>query len=897
MKFDYPLRPFQIEAGKAWRGHVAAGRQRGLVSIPTGCHAPGQLVLMYDGRLKKVEDVVVGDLLAGIDGPREVLRLHRGVDEMRRIVPVKGASWVVNRDHILSLVRTNDGSTKAGLVADVSVRAYEDWCKTDKHVHKLFRVPVDTWGHSFVPIDPYFLGVLLGDGCIIRNVSVTKPDPEIKAVCEQAAMDFGLQMSTRVDNRTGCPSYFLIGGRGLISALEEVGLFGARSETKFIPFAYKTGSREQRLSMLAGLLDTDGWYDRDRKMYEFSSKSSVLAHDVAFVAKSLGFAAYVKETIKSCQTGASGTYYIVGISGDLLSIPCRVERKKPVARSQIKNVLRTGFSVEDAGRGEYFGFSVDGDNRYLLGDFTVTHNCGKSIFFLSLIPESGRTLVLVHRDTLARQTVRAAQRVIDGVKCGIVMANEDDVDARDLVVASVPTLARQSRLDRLIEAQAQYGKFRFVVADEAHHAAAKTWQRILDSFRVPTIGVTATAWRDDDKGLAPIWGLNPIYRMTIDQAIAGECPMVDGTVTQHDGGWLVPYESRQVVCDTLDMSRVRVNPETGDYDLSDLEKEVYRADFAKFVAETTKGVVDEGRLTIVFCASVDQAQRTHGYLVKMGVSAAVADGETDPAEREHILRQFQSGKIRALINCQLYVEGADIPEIDCVVNAAPTQSRGKFIQQVGRGLRLCPPHKEYLLIVDIVGAHEAHGLVTAANMGEEVVKEKKDKKNAKPLLLQQQRDREFGMVVSAAKAAQFGLKPKDQKRKHRTRWVTVEDGAVFALPAGEHGSLLMVREPGDADMWMGFRLPRDAWTFHEARKIMKRPAERAFAAGVVEDRARKLGVFSLSSEAAKWRTQPPTHGQLEQFQKAFPGKTPGTRGEVSEALTTHFLRQSMRGFK
>lgn len=522
--------------------------------------------------------------------------------------------------------------------------------------------------------------------------------------------------------------------------------------------------------------------------------------------------------------------------------------------------------------------------------------CGKTIFGHSLIPEMGRTLFLVHRDALAHQTIRAAQRVISGIDCGIVMADDDQVGARDLVVASVPTLSRQSRLDRLIDAQEQHGKFKFVIADEAHHAAAKTWQRVLDSFRVPTLGLSATPWRDDDKGLAHIWGLNPIYRMTIDQAIDGECPMIDGTVTKHDGGWLVPYESRQVVCDTLDMSRVKVSPETGDYDLSDLEKEVYRADFAKFVAKTVKDVVDAGKLTIVFCASVDQAKRTETYLRELGVPVASADGSTDPAKREEILKSFQSRKIRALVNCQLYVEGADIPEIDCVVNAAPTQSLGKYVQLIGRGLRLCPPNKEFLLIVDIVGAHAAHGLVTAANMGEEVVREKRDKKNAKALLLQHQRDREFGMVVAAAKAAQFGLRTKDQKKRHRTRWVTVKEGTVFALPAGEHGSLLMVREPGDADMWMGFRLPKDAWSFNDARRIMKRPAERAFAAGVVEDRARKLGVFSLSSEMARWRAQPPTPNQLAQFEKAFPGKVPGTRGEVSEALTAHFLRQSMRTF-
>ncbi len=153
------------------------------------------------------------------------------------------------------------------------------------------------------------------------------------------------------------------------------------------------------------------------------------------------------------------------------------------------------------------------------------------------------------------------------------------------------------------------------------------------------------------------------------------------------------------------------------------------------------------------------------------------------------------------------------------------------------------------------------------------------------------------MVVSAGKAAQLGTEVKPPKKRHKTRWITITEGAVFALPAGDEGALLMVREPGGDDLWMGFRLPQDAWTFGEARKIMKRPAERAFAAGVVEDRARKLGVFSLSSDQARWRTQPVSAEQERRLNKELPGlQLPGTRGEASDIITAHTLRQKMRTF-
>lgn len=140
-------------------------------------------------------------------------------------------------------------------------------------------------------------------------------------------------------------------------------------EDKFIPHEYKTASRHDRLEILAGLMDTDG--SRLVDGYDFVSKSERLARDVAFVARSVGIAAYVKETRKSCQTGAVGTYWRVSISG-ASAIPARL--RPPAPRKQAKSVLHTGFHVEYSGHAPWVGFVLDGDQRFLLGDFTVTHN-------------------------------------------------------------------------------------------------------------------------------------------------------------------------------------------------------------------------------------------------------------------------------------------------------------------------------------------------------------------------------------------------------------------------------------------------------------------------------------------------------------------------------------------
>jgi len=366
-----------------------------LLMGPSGCHRKGQKVLMYDGTMLAVENVKVGDKLMGPDStPRTVLELHQGVEEMVEITPTKGNPWVVNKGHILTLVRTSKkiGERKGRKavysatndVKDVWLAEYLGWSKTQKSVHKLFRTPVDfeTSQHT-LPLDPYFMGILLGDGCLRNRVSVTNEDHEIvKEVYYQAAF-YGLHVHVEAEG-TSSATYHLSTNRGggtpnpIRESLRSLHLFDCDSETKFIPYDYKTASRSDRLSVLAGLIDTDGSYSSRDSHYDYVSKSQALADDVAFVARSLGLAAYVSPCLKKSQNGTEGKYFRVSISGDLEQVPVRVPHKKARKRRQIKNVLRVGFATRELPPEEFFGFVLDGDHRYLLDDFTVTHNTGKT---------------------------------------------------------------------------------------------------------------------------------------------------------------------------------------------------------------------------------------------------------------------------------------------------------------------------------------------------------------------------------------------------------------------------------------------------------------------------------------------------------------------------------------
>jgi ATP-dependent Clp protease ATP-binding subunit ClpB len=362
---------------------------------PTGtgkCLARGTPVLMFDGTIKNVENVAVGDSLMGPDSKlRTVLSLAHGWDEMYDIVPVKGDKYTVNEPHILSLTMTpakQYGSPRtkyprqrvSNTIINLSVKDYLTRSKFFKHRAKGYRVGVE-FAEQALPIDPYFFGLWLGDGTSCR-AEITSDDVEIIEAVYVTAAAAGMQVTmsesntdrvARWDINTGTQSAKGVkrNRNSIVNSLRALGVLN----NKHIPMVYKANSRENRLKLLAGLMDSDGGLSKNSiNNYDYVSQLEILAKGVAYVARSLGLAAYVTPCKKKCQTGSVGTYYRVCISGDTASIPVRVARKVAPLRKQIKNVLRTGITVLPAGYGEYFGFEIDGDGLFLLGDFTVTHN-------------------------------------------------------------------------------------------------------------------------------------------------------------------------------------------------------------------------------------------------------------------------------------------------------------------------------------------------------------------------------------------------------------------------------------------------------------------------------------------------------------------------------------------
>lgn len=350
------------------------GRRRGEITLfisGTGCLAKGTKVLMFDGSLKAVEDIRVGEQVMGDDSTcRNVMSLKRGFEQMYRVSIRGNESFVCNESHVLSVVN-NDTEGRWGLaknqVVDVTVHDYLKWSDKRKHLSKAFKAGPLNFKEQSMPIfHPYMLGVWLGDG-YSDGARLSNESDEI----------IGTLVSMGVPVVKHKTKYSWGLGQEFLSHLQRLNLI----KNKHIPEEYLRASYSDRLALLAGLLDTDGSLNSEN-CYEFSQKSELITDQVIRLTNSLGF-----QATKSKQVANKfGNCFRVFISGDgLEKIPVSLPRKRASPRGQIKNPLRFKMNIEKLAIDNYYGFEVDGNNRFVLGNFIVTHNSGKSTIVREII--------------------------------------------------------------------------------------------------------------------------------------------------------------------------------------------------------------------------------------------------------------------------------------------------------------------------------------------------------------------------------------------------------------------------------------------------------------------------------------------------------------------------------
>ncbi len=341
------------------------------------CLGKGTKIVMYDGTLKNVEDVVVGDLLMGDDSaPRTVLSLARGRETMYWVRQNKGIDYRVNESHILSLKRSRrEGGHEKGAVLNITVKDYLSKSNKFQSNYKGYRVAVE-FEEKPLDLAPYFVGLWLGDGTSAAS-TITTQDEEVIDYLQTYANELGLRLHEQsYENR--CNNYS-ISGTTFVEMRTQSPKIKLRHlnliDNKHIPQDYLINSTKNRLKLLAGLIDSDGHYLVQSNGYEIVQKNEYLSRQIKFLCDSLGFrTSFKKKKATIASIGYETEVYRLRIYGNIDTIPVKIERKKANPWGSPIDWHVTGIQLENDGVGDYYGFEIDGNRLFLLEDMTVTHN-------------------------------------------------------------------------------------------------------------------------------------------------------------------------------------------------------------------------------------------------------------------------------------------------------------------------------------------------------------------------------------------------------------------------------------------------------------------------------------------------------------------------------------------
>lgn len=330
---------------------------------------------------------------------------------------------------------------------------------------------------------------------------------------------------------------------------------------------------------------------------------------------------------------------------------------------------------------------------------------GKTVIFCDIARATSqrgkRVWILVHRIELLRQT--SEKLTENGVKHGLVNPKYTPDMTSMVQVVSVQTVIR--RLAKI--SPDAYPDL--IIIDEAHHATAGTWKKIIDNFEdCYILGVTATPIRRDGTGLDGIF----------DELICG--PQISELI---EDGYLVKPLIYGVK-NRYDFSKVDMSG--FDYDAAQLAEMLNKPTITGDAVEHYKKICP-GVPTIVFCVSIEHSLDVAEAFRSAGFKSFQVDGSTDDTRRRWILDGLANGNSEVVCTCDLVSEGTDIPSVICAINLRPTQSLGLYIQQGGRPLRavyspgydlstkkgrlasIAVSEKPYAIILDHVGNVFEHG--------------------------------------------------------------------------------------------------------------------------------------------------------------------------------------------
>jgi hypothetical protein len=385
----------------------------------------GLYILLADGSVKNSKDIIVGDLLMSVDGtPNKVIEVEKKRDMLYNITQTRGESYTISGNHTLVLKATNmetvvwdkarnaysirwleqfkqkskriyladykskeetyEGAkkylketvpklinyTKYKDILEIKVTEFAKFSKKYQEPFRGFCIGFDFNNNVELPIDPYALGQWIGDGDS-SSPGITTADKEIVEYFTAYAKTLGLIFKKYNEYHYGITSEINFGPKGcnpFLTFLQDFNLIN----NKHIPNIYKFSSRENRLRLLAGLVDSDG--SNGGGYYDFVFKSEKIADDTVFLARSLGFRTNKKDCKRTCTNAPNGPkegdYFRFSICGnDLINVPVLLERKKIFERKTDATVV--GIKITKLQDSEFNSIKLENNKKIILRDHTV----------------------------------------------------------------------------------------------------------------------------------------------------------------------------------------------------------------------------------------------------------------------------------------------------------------------------------------------------------------------------------------------------------------------------------------------------------------------------------------------------------------------------------------------
>ncbi len=317
----------------------------------------------------------------------------------------------------------------------------------------------------------------------------------------------------------------------------------------------------------------------------------------------------------------------------------------------------------------------DGYNKAMV---VLATGLGKTYLAAFFAKKFQRILFIAHREEILFQAKRSFEKVITNKTAGLYYGHEKNSSA-NMIFASVGTLSMQKHLNAF-----KSDDFDLIIIDEFHHAAATTYQRILQYLEPQfLLGITATPDRMDNKDIYGICDGNVAFQMHFLEAV------------EHN--WLSPFKYYGVY-DKTDYSKVKWLGSK--YDQEELLAVQLRNDMAERILDAWNKYKQSR--TLVFCSSIRQAVFLSNYFNNRGHKSIALHSGSSGVDRKEVISKLENKEIDAIFTVDLFNEGIDIPSVDTLLFVRPTESLTVFTQQIGRGLRL-HPSKTNCTIIDLIG--------------------------------------------------------------------------------------------------------------------------------------------------------------------------------------------------